>query len=494
MSETVAGPFDYAVLGGGTAGCVLAARLSEYAGTSVCLVEAGPDYGPYADGRWPADLLATFSLANSHDWSGDEGTPRSARVLGGCSAHNGCFVVRSPPADYDEWGDGWSHADLAPCVDRATDAIGARAATEGEITPWARAVREAAGELGMSLGDDQSGDTVIEGFVSFPLNAPNGVRWNAAFAYLDPARGRDNLQVVPDALVDRLELRGSTAGEAVLQVAGGELRVRAGRFVLAAGAFGSPAILLRSGIGPADHLRELSIPVHQELPVGEGLRDHFGMGIVFDPRDRLRRESSDYGRRHGAFAATGLLKLRSRHAEDGLWDGHSVPFTGWQQDEHGARTDEIYVSLSSHVMKPRSTGLLRLRSRDAAALPLVDSRFCTDAEGHDMAVIVDGLRRARELASTRAIQAVVSGELGPTATIDDDEGWHEHARDALSSYYHPTSTCALGRVVGRDARVLGLDNVYVADASIMPTIPRSNTNLSTLAVAEHAADLLRRAR
>jgi choline dehydrogenase len=486
-----AGTFDYAVLGGGTAGCVLAARLSEAGGTSVCLVEAGPDYGAYTDGRWPADLLATFSLPGSHDWSEHRGALRSARVLGGCSAHNACFVVRGAPGDYDEWGDGWAYAELAPCLDRAADAIGARAPSDEEMTPWERAVRESAAEVGMPVVEELGDELAAEGLVSFPMNARGGVRWNSAFAYLDPARGRDNLEIVPDALVDRLELAGSTAGEAVVKVAGGELRVRAGRFVLAAGAFGSPAILLRSGVGPAGHLRELSIPEHHDLPVGESLRDHYGMAILFGPRDRLRRESTDYARRRGAVATTGLLKLRSRHAEDGIWDGHSVPFMGWQQDEHGARTDEIYVSMSSHVMKPRSTGTVRLRSPDPAALPAVDSGFCTDSEGHDMAVIVDGLRRVRELASTRAMQAAVYGELPLTASIEDDEGWHRHARSALSSYYHPTSTCAIGRVVGRDARVIGLDNVYVADASIMPSIPRANTNLSTLAVAERVADLLR---
>jgi choline dehydrogenase len=485
------GPFEYAVLGGGTAGCVLAARLSEDAGTSVCLVEAGPDYGPYAEGRWPADLLATFSLPLSHDWSDDQRTLRSAKVLGGCSAHNACFVVRGAPADYDEWGEGWAYADLAPYLDRAADAIGARAPTPEETTPWGRAAREAAAELGMPVVDELGDEPPAEGLVTLPVNAADGVRWNSAFAYLDPARGRDNLAVVPDALVDRLELSGSTAGEAVVRVARGELRVRAERFVITAGVFGSPAILLRSGVGPARNLRDLAIPVHHDLPVGEGLEDHCGMRILFEPRDELRRESTDYARRRGAVAATGVLKLYSRHAGDGLWDGHSLPFTGWQQDETGARTDEIYVSLSSHVMKPRSRGHVRLHSRDPAALPVVDAGFCSDADGHDMAVIVDGLRRVRELASTGAIQAVVAGELEPTASIDDDAAWHRHARSALSSYYHPTSTCAIGRVVGREARVFGLDNVYVADASIMPSIPRANTNLSTLAVAERVADLLR---
>jgi choline dehydrogenase len=359
------------------------------------------------------------------------------------------------------------------------------------MTPWERAVREAAAELGMPVVQELGDELAAEGLVSFPLNARGGVRWNSAFAYLDPARGRDNLEVLPGALVDRLELAGATAGEAVVHAAGGELRVRAERLVLAAGAFGSPAILVRSGVGPAKHLRELSIPVRHDLSVGEGLKDHCGMSILFEPRDRLRGESTDYARRHGAVAATGLLKLRSRHAEDGIWDGHSVPFTGWQQDEHGARTDQIYVSMSSHVMKPRSTGSVRLRSRDPAALPAVDGAFCTDADGHDMGVIVDGLSRVRELASTRAMEAAVSRELALTASINDDKGWHRHARSALSSYYHPTSTCAIGRVVDRDARVIGLDNVYVADASIMPSIPRANTNLSTVAVAERVADLLR---
>ena len=338
---SVAGPFDYAVLGGGTAGCVLAARLSEDPSTSVCLVEAGPDYGPSRDGRWPADLLATFSLPVSHDWSDGERALRSARVLGGCSAHNACFVVRGARADYDEWGDGWTHAAMAPWLDRAAGAIGARTPSDDESTPWERAVREAAGDVGVPVVDEHGDEPVAEGMVRFRLNAVDGVRWNAAFAYLDPARARDNLRIVAGAVADRLELAGETAGEAVLTSADGELRLRAERFVLAAGAFGSPAILLRSGVGPAGHLREVSVPLHHDLPVGEGLKDHYGMAIVFEPRDAFRRESKEYARRHGAVAATGLLKLRSRHAEDGIWDTHSVPFTGWHQDESGARTDEI---------------------------------------------------------------------------------------------------------------------------------------------------------
>jgi choline dehydrogenase len=155
-------------LGGGTAGCALAARLSEDPSTSVCLVEAGPDYGPYRDGRWPADVLATFSLPISHDWrDGDRGL-RSARVLGGCSAHNACFVVRGAPADYDEWVDGWDYAALAPYLDRAAEAIGARASTEEESAPWERTVREAAGELGMPVVDEFGDELAPEGMARVP--------------------------------------------------------------------------------------------------------------------------------------------------------------------------------------------------------------------------------------------------------------------------------------------------------------------------------------
>jgi choline dehydrogenase len=143
-------------------------------------------------------------------------------------------------------------------------------------------------------------------------------------------------------------------------------------------------------------------------------------------------------------------------------------------------------------MKPHSRGRVRLRSRDPETLPVVENGYCTDEEGHDLSVIVDGLHKVRELASTKAIRSAVLGETDATAAIADDQAWRERARNSLISYWHPTSTCAIGRVVHADARVLGLDNVHVADASILPSVPRANTNLSALAVAERAAELLGR--
>src|SRR6266545_1517143 len=183
--------FDVVILGGGTAGCVLAARLSENPDRSVCLVEAGPDYGPYADERWPEDIVDGRQLAFSHSWETDreDRSQLRAKILGGCSAHNACVVLEGAPADYDEWGPGWSYAELEPHLRRAEREFRTRRAADDEISPWHRAFLEASG------GD---------GFVN-PLNAVGPVRWNAAFAYLDPARERPNLTIFADTLADRTE-------------------------------------------------------------------------------------------------------------------------------------------------------------------------------------------------------------------------------------------------------------------------------------------------
>jgi choline dehydrogenase len=183
--------YDVVVAGGGTAGCVLAARLSEDPTRSVCLVEAGPDYGPYADGRWPADILDARRLAlDSHCWATDrdDHSQLRARILGGCSSHNACALVRGEPRDYDEWPEGWRNADLEPYLDRAEAALGACFFAEDELAPWHRA-------LGRAGGDET---------IRHPFNVRGSTRWNAAFAYLDPARTRDNLTIVADTVVDRV--------------------------------------------------------------------------------------------------------------------------------------------------------------------------------------------------------------------------------------------------------------------------------------------------
>ncbi len=240
--------FDIVIAGGGTAGCVLAARLSENPARSVCLLEAGPDYGPYAGGRWPDDILDACVLAvRSHCWptDRDDRSQLRARILGGCSAHNACALVRGEPRDYDEWPAGWRSADLEPYLDRAEQELRGREFTRDELSPWHRAFADAGGDA----------------LVRHTWNVVGATRWNAAFAYLDPARSHPNLTIRGDTLVDRVE---PDAG--VVHTDRGS--IEAETIVLAAGAYGSPAILLRSGFGP---------------PVGEGLTDHVGVGLEWEP-------------------------------------------------------------------------------------------------------------------------------------------------------------------------------------------------------------------
>ena len=267
--------FDVVVAGGGSAGCVVASRLSENPDCSVFLLEAGPDYGPYDEGGWPADILDARELAFSHSWELSDADDRSqlrARILGGCSSHNACAVLPGARSDYDEWGPGWTADELQPYVDLATETVRTRRSTQEELAPISRAVLDSAPELGLPRLDDATEESA--GVGPFPVNAVGSVRWNAAFAYLDPARSRPNLTIRGDTLVDRVRLDGERATGVVL-ADGTELGAR--RVVVTASSYGSPAILLRSGI--------------DELPVGENLIDHPGTGIGWAPTERLQEET-----------------------------------------------------------------------------------------------------------------------------------------------------------------------------------------------------------
>ena len=238
---------------------------------TVCLIEAGPDYGPYESDGWPDDLLDGRMLAFSHAWETDreDRSQLRARVLGGCSAHNACAVIAGTAGDYDEWGDGWTHAELEPYLRRAAEKLGAKPFPPDELSPWHRAFAAASGE----------------GAFAHPANRVGTVRWNSAFAYLDEARARPNLTILGETLVDRVE-------PGVVYTDHG--RYHADTIALAAGAYGSPAILLRSGIGPG---------LTHDLPVGEGLRDHVGAGIGWEPSERLTAEMDAFAAEHPVFMA-----------------------------------------------------------------------------------------------------------------------------------------------------------------------------------------------
>jgi choline dehydrogenase len=484
--------FDVVVLGGGAAGWVVAARLREDADRSVCQVEAGPEYGPLAEGGWPPDLLDPNQLPVSHDWHYDDAHGWSARVIGGCSTHNACLLTWGAGADY-EWGDGWSAEALRASRLRAEEAIGV--ASEGRRSAWNDAVMAAATEAGYPVLDDLNGERSVRGVGRAPLNVGSGVRWNAAIAYLDAARARPNLTIVGGAVADRLELDGGAARGAHVIQDGVRRLIAAPLVVVAAGAYGSPAVLLRSGIGPEADLRRLGIaPVVPLAGVGSNLRNHWTARVLLDPGPELGARIAAEAERGSVPMAGTIVKAASERCEPGLWDMHLAAICWGLRDDAGAATGEYVLRIATSVLQPRSAGRVTLRSADPLDLPLIDHRALTDPGGADLATLADGIRQARRVAEAPSLQGMGVREQ-PAGPFDPDD-LPEHVRATLGCYYHPVGTCAIGPpggagVVDGDGAVHGLEGVHVADASIMPIIPRAQTHLSVLAVAERLADRLR---
>ena len=434
------------VLGGGAAGCALAGRLSENPDRTVCLVEAGPDYGHLSEGRWPDDILDPRWLAlESHLWERDDEEDRSqarAKILGGCSAHNACVILEGAPSDY-EWGPGWSYDEFAPHLRRAAETLQTHVLPEEELTPWHRAFREAGGE-----------DSIVH-----PVNIVNGIRWNSGFAYVDPARGRENLTILGDTLIERVLL---DDGRAVGAVAGGR-ELQADVVVVSASAYGSPGILLRSGIGPEGEVAE--------LPVGEGLVDHVGTGAGWEPTDRLLEATAAHEADYGLYMGQVTVAVRSRSCPPGVRDLFMFPALDIGPEISGA----------VFAMKPHSRGSVRLLSRDPEAPLAIDHGFLRDER--DVAALAEGFERLRELAESQPVRPYRGAELRPGPEV----GAEEHVRASARGFFHPVATCAIGRVLDERCRVLGFENLYVVDASAIPEIPSANTNLTTVALAERAA-------
>ena len=476
--------YDVLVLGGGTAGCVLAGRLSENSASSVCLVEAGPDYGPHAEGRWPTELLDARRMPGTHSWGFGDARASRARVIGGCSAHNACMVAWGTRADYDEWSAfsdrRWDFRHLEPYMRRAESALQSRPHSEDEIGPWDRAFVRACAAQGYATGTLFNDLDLAEQASSYPINAVGDVRWNAAFAYLDPARGRRNLTVLADTLVDRLTLDGARVSNVRVLRNGEQLDLSAELLIMAAGAYATPAILQRSGIGAEASLRSAGIrTVHRLDGVGANLIDHSGTWMQAAPSRTLLDACRTLGER--LFQSTVVLKASSTPS-DGPFDLHLVCWTEMEQDA-------FYII--PKLMKPRSVGRVTVVSAEPTVLPDVDHGFLSDEGGHDLRRLVEGLRISRRVLEKCD---VVEGEIAPGIDADLER----FVSKDVSGYYHPVGTCRMGladdnfAVVDADCGVHGIENLLIADTSVMPTIPRANTNLTVVAIAERVAAMVAR--
>jgi choline dehydrogenase len=487
------------VVGSGPAGAALAGALAE-AGESVLLLEAGPDYGPRDDGRWPDDILDASALCSSHDWgysSELDYAPRvlpfeRARVLGGCSSHNGCAAIRGSRLDYDAWAidnPGWATSDLLPLFEEAEQRLRVRRYGAAEITPFHDACVASAQAAGIPATDDLNDLDENEAIGIAPVNIDGGVRYNAAFAFLDPVRDAGRLTIIGDALVSHVVLDGASACAVAVVTDLGLRQVRASRIVLAAGTYGSPALLQRSGIGPSDVLARAGVDLRVPLAgVGANLHDHPAMIVGFEGGPELERRTA--GREGWVPEEQSIAKLRSDRCTEGF-DLHLYPLGGPHPRERGAWRWELPVA----CMTPRSRGVVAIRSADPEQRPRIDHAYLSDPDGHDVAVLADGVEIARRIARAEPLRGLLGAEVRPAV---DGEDLERAIREKVEHYYHPVGTCRMGReddpdaVVDASGRVHGLEGLYVADCSIVPTIPRANTNVPATVIGMHVARRLLR--
>jgi choline oxidase len=508
--------YDYVIVGGGSAGCVLAARLSEDPSVTICLLEAGPsdvdDPRILRLEQWPQ------LLGSGYDWdypiepqtNGNSFVRHArAKVLGGCSSHNSCIAFWTPREDLDEWEamgcTGWSAKECWPLIKRLENNAGAgdHHGRSGPVMmrqipphdPCGVAVLAAAESVGLPGVRFNEGATVTEGAGFFQINADeDNIRMSSSRGYLHPIMGRRrNLVVYTGAWVKRVLF------DAAKRAIGAEYldrarysSVRARReVILSAGAIDTPKLLMLSGIGPAGHLRDVGIDVLVDSPgVGSNLDDHVE-GLVMWEASRPMVTRSTQWWEIGLFTRTepGLDRPDlMMHYGSVAFDLNTVRW-GYPTTSNG-------FCLTPNVTRGRSRGTVRLRSRDFRDRPKVDPGYFTDLDDHDLAVMLAGIKLARRIAAQPALRGWVERELAPGEDAATDGELIEYIRKTHNTVYHLAGTARMGAVDDSGAvldprlRVKGVTGLRVADASVMPFLPAVNPNITIMMIGEKASDLL----
>jgi choline dehydrogenase len=490
---------DVVVVGGGSAGAAAAGAILEHSTLNVVLVEAGPDYGPKGSGYWPEGLLDPAIQTFSHDW-GYHGLvngrvvdfPR-AQVLGGCSAINGAAVVHGSRHDYDGWAAagnrGWSAEDLRPIFASAWKHLHVRHVSREELTPFQIACIEALVAAGVPEVADLNDLDQDRGVAPFPTNTDSGgIRMNAAFGYLDPHRDRGRLTVIGDAPAVRVQVEDGAARGVVVLQDGEERVIQAPRVVVSGGAYGSPAVLQRSGIGPASVLGAAGIPVLHELQgVGRNLHDQPTVQVDYSGTaelSQLMRSFPHTGRRRDEQV---IAKFGSSFCEVGF-DLHIFP-VGGPRDDADAAGREIGFTLGGAVLTPLSRGFVEVTGPSPEAELTIDHRYLSDPQGRDLARLVEVVNQIRKVAAAEPLRPLIGTEVGPAPGVTGDQ-LAEAIASTVVHYYHPAGSCKMGpasdttAVVDERGAVHGLQGLFVADASVMPSVVSGNTNMPTIVIGE----------